>query len=206
MKSIILFFSFLSVLIFSCSTDSSSLDGDGDGPITEDQIDPDSKRGIILQLQEEYPELELDDVCIDSCYRLKNLYIVGFFAHDRGCGGARYFFKGKEVTFDDKTVKEVLAHNGFKSNRLEVVEAYHAEVINHYEHDLSSEPERFAEGGETFFAPKVYKEGNRIISTMWIQERGGMLPEVGYHISTLTMDLNGVPVDYSTSNSFIVEY
>lgn len=204
MKLFLLAFSILSIGFYSCSSGSNP-EGE-DGLINEDQINPDSREGIILVLQKEYPDIDMNDVCIDSCYGLKNLFIVGFFAHDRGCGGARYFFKGKEISFDDKTTKEVLAHSGFKSNKFEVTEAYHKEIINHYEGMLNTEPERFTEGSEAFFAPRVYKEGNRIISTMWIQERGGMLPEVGYHVSTLTMDLDGVPVDYSTSNAFIIEY
>ena len=204
MKLFILALILSSIGVFSCSSDSNSQNEDG--PIAEDQINPDSKEGIILLLQKEYPDIDVDDVCIDSCYGLKNLYIVGFFAHDRGCGGARYFFEGKEIKFDDKTIKEVLAHNGFKKNKFEVTEAYHKEIINHYEGMLNTEPERFTEGGETYFVPKVYKEGNRIVSSMWIQERSGMLPEVSYHISRLIADPDGGLIDHSTSNRFTVAY
>ncbi|MFT5860557.1 MAG: hypothetical protein ACI865_002670 [Flavobacteriaceae bacterium] len=204
MKIIFTSITLLSLVIYSCSSTTTS--SEGNNITTDNQAVTDYRATIINQLQTEYGEIDLNDVCIDSSYGIKNLFIVGFFAHDRGCGGARYFFKGKEITFDAKTTQLVLVNSGFKSKMLEITEAYHEEVLNHYEHDLSSEPERFIEGGETFFTPKVEKKGNQIISTMWIQERGGMLPEVSYHLSTFVISLDGTPIEHTTSNRFTVDY
>ncbi|MDG1429231.1 MAG: hypothetical protein P8H56_10615 [Crocinitomicaceae bacterium] len=86
-----------------------------------------------------------------------------------------------------------------------VTQLYHEEIVNHYEHDLSSEPEKFNEGGKEFSKPTVNTEGNLIISKMWIHERGGMLPEDTYHISILTIHKDGKIVNHETKDRFTVQ-
>jgi len=191
MKNIILLS--LSLVIFSACGQKNS------GSLT-------SKEAIFKHLQKDNADLSYDDVCIDECTLLSDLFIVGYFAHDRGCVNPSYFFKGKKVLLESKIIKDILLNSGFKKDNLKTVENYHKEVTNHYRHILTEMPEEFDSKNHTFTPPTTKILKGMIISTMWVQEPSGMMPQVAFHLSTVIFELDGTFVEHKKSNHFSVAY
>ena len=161
---------------------------------------------ILNNLKKKNKDLDEDDICIDKINGFNELFIVGYFAHDRGCGNPNYYFAGKEVTLDKKVIKEILLTANFKEDNLAAVEAYHIGVTNHYEHSLSTMPDKFDDSKHAFTEPSTTLLKGMIVSKIWIQQRSGMLPQVSFHLSTLIFELDGTLVDHQISNHFTVKY
>ncbi|MFT5780413.1 MAG: hypothetical protein ACI837_003375 [Crocinitomicaceae bacterium] len=173
---------------------------------TSNKEDLTTKEGILAHLKKVHEGIEEDDICIDEITGLPELFIVGYFAHDRGCGNSEYYFGGKEVSLNNKVIKQILNKGNFENDNLAAVEAYHIGVVNHYDHSLSSKPDDFDESKFPFTAPDTRIVKGLIVSKTWVQERSGMLPEVHFHLSTVVFELDGNLADHQTSNSFTVEY
>jgi len=192
MKNIFILLS-LSIVIFTgCEQDRS-------GTLT-------SKEAIFKALQKKHADLSDDDVCIDKCLLLNDLFIVGYFAHDKGCGNPCYFFKGKEVQLKKKTIKAILMNSDFEENNLMTIENYHKEVTNHYQQVLVNAPETFDLKKYNFAPPTTKMWKGMIISTMWIQEPAGMTSQapVNFHLSTVIFELDGSFVKHKKTKQFAV--
>ncbi|NOQ74261.1 MAG: hypothetical protein GQ574_19790 [Crocinitomix sp.] len=192
MKNLFLAILINSFLIFGCSQS-------GAGNLTN--VD-----AILSHLKEQHKDLDEDDICIDEIDGFSAFFIVGYFAHDRGCGNPDYYFEGEEITLDKKATKKILMNGNFEQDNIAAVEAYHKGVTNHYEYSLSTMPDDFDESKHAFSEPSTVIDKDLIVSEIWIQERSGMLPEVSFHLSMLIVDLEGNLVDHQTSNHFTVQY
>ena len=190
MKNILVLLS-LSIVVFTACGQNKS------GPLS-------STEAILKYLQKNQPNLSKDDVCIDKCTMLSDLFIVGYFAHDRGCGNPSYFFKGNEIQLKKKSIKAILMNSGFEENNLMTVENYHKEVTNHYRHVLIEAPEEFDTKKYNFTPPTTKILKGMIISSMWVQEPSGMIPQVAFHLSTVIFELDGSFVAHKETEQFVV--
>ena len=164
-----------------------------------------SKESIFKHLQKKNTNLSIDDVCIEECTLLNDLFVVGYFAHDRGCGDPIYFFKGKKIKMKNKTIKEILINSGFEKDNTNTVENYHSEITNHYQHILTVAPEEFDTKNHTFTPPTTRILKGMIISIMWIQEQSGMIPQVVFHRSTVIFELDGTFLEHIKDEHFAVD-
>lgn len=190
MKNILALLSLALIVFAACGQNKS-------GPLT-------SKEAIFKYLQKEQADLSDDDVCIDKCTLLGDLFIVGEFAHDRGCANPSYFFKGKEIELKKKTIKAILTNSGFEEDDLMTVENFHKEVTNHYQHVLVELPEEFDTKKYKFSPPTTKILKGMIISTMWVQEPSGMTPQVAFHLSTVIFEMDGSFVEHKETEQFSV--
>lgn len=178
------------------------------GPVstTGDQVPNTSKEGILKNLQSEFKDLDENDVCIVEVGELGNLFVVGFFAHDRGCSVNHMFFEGEQLPGDHTGAKMIMDANNFDKNNLELVQHYHIEVINTFKSILTEVNEDFEQSKELFFTPEVSFVDGKVVSKLWVQRPSGMVKENSYYVSTLTFDNDGNFISLEKSNQFSVAY
>jgi hypothetical protein len=164
------------------------------------------EQSIFEDIKKEYPDIEKNDVCIDASQYFKTLFIVGFFAHDRGCGDEYYYYKGNKIVINNDKIKEILMDNGFENNKTKLIEEYHQEIINHNNTCLYSAPDNFDTINYVFESPKVWIEKDLIISSFWIQQPGGMMPEAVYEKSVLIFKNDGAFESHKNVELFTVSY
>ncbi len=172
----------------------------------EETMKLNSEEAIFNHFAQLYPGLSEDDLCIDAPASFKDMFIVGFFAHDRGCGNNVYFYKGDSITLNDTTIQQILIDNGFKNSPSQVVEKYHLEIVNINKISLTNVPSEFDTTTYEFFPPKTYVEDNMIYSSIWVQRPSGMIPEVRFYLSNLVFDTKGKLVSSSQTKTFSVDY
>ena len=165
-----------------------------------------TSEAIFADLKKDNPDLEKDDVCIDASQYFKTLFIVGFFAHDRGCGNNNYYYQGDKIELSKDVIKQILLDNDFKSNPSKLVESYHIEVINHNNSCLSTQPERFDTINFNFHIPTVIVENGQIISSIWVQQPGGMMPEDVFHKSIVVFHEDGTLDYHKKTDKYTVPY
>lgn len=163
-----------------------------------------SEEAIFDSISKEYDGLDKNDLCIEDISELNHLFVVGFFAYDRGCALERMFYNGYEIKGDHSDANKVLIDNGFEENKTKLVETYHKEVILVFKGIVNESNEDFVKSDVTFTPPNTWKEGNQIISQIWTQNPSGMIPETSYYLSTLVFDLDGNFVSLSKKQNFTV--
>ena len=161
---------------------------------------------ILNHLKKEHTDLDENDICIDEIDGFTELFIVGYFANDRGCGSPDYYFEGKEITLGKRTIQKILMNGNFEEDNLAAVEAFHMGVTNHYNYSMNTISANFDTTQYAFSPPKTFLNKDIITSEIWIQEQGGMLQEVTFHLSTLTVMLDGTLADHQISNRYTVQY
>lgn len=196
-------FIILSTIVFTIGLTSSGCSNDTKNDdlgkfVTED--------AIFNEIKKEHEGISKDDVCIDQIKDFKTLFILGFFAHDRGCGNNQYYYKGHLIELTDKDIQSILVDNGFQENKNVTVEKFNKDVINHLNYVQTTLPENFDTVNYEFYPPKVWEEDNQIISSVWVKRPGGMMPEDRFHLSVLIMDSEGVKLSHSIKNKFTVPY
>lgn len=165
-----------------------------------------SEEAIFNEVKKQYDGISKDDVCIDEIKDFKTLFIVGFFAHDRGCGDNQYFYKGHSIELDEKNIQTILVDNGFNTDKIKTVEKYHNLIINHLNSTLDDTPKRFDTLNYEFHPPKVWEEDGQIISSIWVQKPGGMMPEDSFYLSVFIVDDKGMKISHSKKNKFTVPF
>lgn len=195
---LILFGVLLSFMLCSSSCNNQSKDAELGEFLTEE--------AIFNEVKKEYQGITKNDVCIDQVKAFKTLFILGFFAHDRGCGDNRYFYKGNEIQLNDENIQLILIDNGFKVDQLKTVQTFHTDVINHSNSVLTSVPTNFDTASYEFHAPKTWEENGQIISSVWIQRPGGMIPEDNFYLSVYVVNKKGIQISHSKQNKFTVPF
>lgn len=195
MKKTIILLS-ISFLFVNGSCESSAQD-EKKGPLT-------SEEAIFESISKEFDGLDKNDLCIEDVSELNHLFVVGFFAYDRGCGLERMFYNGYEIKGDHSDAKKILIDNGFEDDKTKLVETYHKEVILVFKSMIHQSNEDFEKAGVTFTPANTWIEGGQIISQIWTQKPSGMMPETSYYLSTLVFDLDGNFVSLSNKQNFTV--
>lgn len=198
MKKLIVFLT-LSTLFLNnaCQNNNSSDVRTDEGPYT-------SKEKIMESLKEKYDDISEDDVCIEETSSFKGLFLMGFFAYDRGCSLEKMYYNGNEIPSNHSKANLIMEANDFANNAEKLVEKYHIEVINAFKTVIWDTNDDFSEGEH--FKPRTKKEGDQVISELWIQRPSGMIMERSYYLSTLTFDKDGNFVSITTTNQFSVSF
>lgn len=163
-----------------------------------------TKEAIFAELGKEYEGIQENDVCIEEVEELNTLFVVGFFAYDRGCSVDRIFYNGYQLKGDHSEAYKIMQGNDFKGNSEKLVETYHIQVINVFKTVVWDSNEDFSEGEH--FKPRTRIEGDQVISELWIQRPSGMIRERFYYLSTLTFSKDGNFVSLTTTNQFSVSF
>ncbi len=165
-----------------------------------------SKEALFEKYSQLYPGISGNDVCIEEMKSFKDFFVVGLFAHDRGCGDNAYYYKGDSIALTDENIQKILIDNGFKNKPSETIEKYHLEVVNINKNNLTTVPDKFDTLSYEFFPPKTYIEDDMIYSSIWVQRPSGMIPEVRFYLSNLVFDTKGKLVSSSQTKAFSVDY
>ncbi|MCB9187959.1 MAG: hypothetical protein H6598_10790 [Flavobacteriales bacterium] len=163
-----------------------------------------TKETIFDLLKTEYPDLNENDVCIVEVKEFGNLFVMGFFASDRGCGLERMYFDGNELPGDHSKAAEIMLKNDFVTNSEKLTETYHIKVINTFKTVIWSINEDFDQS--KFFEPKTFIEDEKVVSEMWIQRPSGMNKERSYYLSKLSFDMQGNFISLEKTNQFSVSF
>lgn len=204
-----LFFLFFIMLTFcngSCENSEKQVDAAPVGPALSGGGDLTSREGILKYLQQEYDGLGEEDVCIEEVDSFENLFVVGFFAHDRGCSVDRMYYKGSELPGGHSQASKIMTSNNFKNDAENVVENYHMDVINTFKTIVWDINEDFESKSIAYNKPTTYKEGNKVVSEIWIQRPSGMVKERSYYLSILTFDKDGNFISLEQQQLFSVAY
>ncbi len=199
MKNTILISTALILTLGLCSSSCDNEKSKALGKYTSEEV-------IFNAIQKDYEGIQKVDVCIDEMKSFKTLFLVGFFAHDRGCDVSQYFYKGDSIQMTDVAIRTILMDNGFKDNKTAVVEAYNAEVTNHLNSVLTVAPATFDTVTYEFHAPKTWEENNQIISHIWVKTPGGMIPEDTFFLSEFIVDGDGKVISHKKMNKYSVSY
>ena len=136
-------------------------------------------------------KLSKDDICIERPEKFKDLVLVGFFAHDRGCDGGMRFYKGKE--FDaNNDIPKVMKDNGWedRAKREFLALEWVKNVSLAWENPMEEADDDFKSQEEhTFMPPTVKTESGEIIVAVWVREPAGMNPDANFYLYTSAFDL-----------------
>lgn len=199
MKNIILISIAFILSLSLCSSGCSNEETEVLGKYTSEEV-------IFNEIKKGYDGIQKEDVCIDEIKSFKTLFIVGFFAYDRGCDDSQYFYKGDSIQLTDVNIRNILIDNGFKNNKTKVVEAYNIEVVNHLNSVLTTAPDTFDTVAYEFHAPKTWEENDQIISNVWVKTPGGMIPQDSYYLSEFIVDKDGKVKAFRKKNKYSVSY
>ena len=148
-----------------------------------------------------------EDVCIIRPKSFEHLILVGFFAHDRGCGGSEGFYKGEKVNFYDIS-EQVFADNNWsdESKRLSLIQNWIKEVYLVWESIVDDEPENFSKHSKTkFHIPEYVKKGEQYTASFWVQEPAGMMPINNYKRIELVFSDKGLIISSKTTDNVSIE-
>ncbi len=203
-----LIFLALPILLFSNGSCENETESGANEPVPthEDGGPYTTEDAIFKNLQKEYDGLEKNDVCIVEVEELGTLFVVGFFAHDRGCAVDRMYYNGEELSGDHSQAQKIMNGNDFKYNSEKLVELYHIDVINTFKSVVKTTNEDFEGHSTQFTEPKTYTKGDQVVSELWIQRPSGMVMENSYYLSTLTFDSKGNYVSLEKTKQFSVPY
>lgn len=191
----------LPILLFSNGTCEDQEDKIVESPVSNPL---DSKEEILAYFQSEHDGLDESDICIVEVEEFENLFVYGYFAHDRGCAVNGMFFKGQELPGDHSKAYLIMNENKFSNNAEQLVENYHIKVINTFKTVVWETNEDFDEGEHS--KPNTDVKDGKITSTLWIQRPSGMIKERSYYLSTLIFDKKGNFVSLEQSNQFSIAY
>lgn len=167
------------------------------GPLT-------SEEAIFNYLKEEHEHLTEKDVCISAVPFFGDLFVVGYFAYDKGCGLDKMIFHGNEIKPDHSESKMVLLAGGFGEQPEKAVQEYHIQVFHHFSSVMQKANDSFLKGTVDFTSPQVTKNESEIISEVWVQRPAGMIPENSFYKSTLIFDTEGNFITHKKSQQFSI--
>ena len=147
-----------------------------------------------------------DDFCIHRPNRLKEVVVVGGFAHDRGCDGDELFV-GQTLGHFDHLTDEGLALNGWsdRGNREDLALLWVGEVILAWRSPVHAENEDFTKANIPFSPPivQILSDGSVQVE-LWVQEPAGMMPEANYTFLRVVFEADGSLGEQTEVNSFTV--
>ncbi len=149
-----------------------------------------------------------EDLCIKRPEFFKDVAIVGFFAHDRGCMPAGYFVGGAWIEQQEVAAKVALSGAGWEAadeeTRKKLATHWFMDVIYAFDGSpVDSETKAFEVGKVSFEAPSTTIKDGTITVSAWIREPSGMVWEEAYfkYTATFAPDLT---VSGQASNAFAV--
>ncbi len=191
------------LLLLACS--------DNSNDSTESNADLSTDEKVLEELNKgrtDKNKINKDDICIERPEKFKDLILIGYFAHDRGCMGNEVFYKGNRSTID-KVTAEVLMDAGWKDKvqREAIAIQYVVKVLLQWEIPLETEPENFKSNGDyTFMPPTAITENSETTVSVWTREPPGMAREDYFYLFTVTFGKNGEIVKSQVTDRFTVSY
>lgn len=152
--------------------------------------------------------LEKQDVCIERPASLKGIIIVGFFAHDRGCGFDSAFVNGKRYEDEKAATKAGLIFLGW--NKIKTEECgelalnWTKNALLKFSHPLSKATTDFNQPNTPqFIEPQSKIEDDKSVKvTLWVQQPAGMQPITYYDLQEYTFTSDGNLKEVKTIKSF----
>jgi hypothetical protein len=198
----VIFALLLSASLFSCSSDGNKGEN-GNKDFSNDEVILEEVNKIMKK------DFSINDICINRPSEFKDLVLVGFFAHDRGCSGGLKFFKGKEVN-NDTGYPAILNENGWKDKiKREVIALNWVKNVSlAWSIPLESEDEDFKKQEEyTFMPPTVTTNGDEISVAIWVREQSGKMAGASFHLLTVVFSIAEADIIRSQiTDRFNVEY
>lgn len=190
---------FLMFLAYSCSTKKGE----------QVKLDLSKDENVIAELNKSSEhQFTSDDVCIERPDSFKDLILVGYFAHDRGCTGNIVFYKGVESTVSE-IYTTLLKDNGWanKVKREKLALNLVTDVLLKWVSPLFSEPKNFSQNSMYSFSPPMaIIEQNEVIVSTWVLEPAGMQPESSYYLFTAAFNDKGEMTRSEMTDRFSVNY
>lgn len=179
------FYILISICLYSCSENNGMNEESSPKDFSNDEI-------VLEELNRiSGSKMTKDDICIQRPSRFKDLVLVGFFAHDRGCDEGMIFYKGKEV--DRNTgFPEILNDNGWKeeSKREEIAMEWVKNVSLAWVNVMEKTDEDFELQEEHYFrSPTVITKGDEVIVGIWVREPSGMNHEANFYFYTVAFSI-----------------
>jgi hypothetical protein len=149
-----------------------------------------------------------DDFCIHHPNGLKEVVVVGGFAHDLGCKGDELFV-GQTLGHFDHLTDEGLALNGWNNGtgREELALLWVEEVILAWRSPVPTENEDFTKVGIPFSPPTAQTlNDDRVLVELWVREPAGMLPEANYTFLRVVFEADGRLAEQEVIENFTVPF
>lgn len=149
-----------------------------------------------------------EDDCIGRT-EVKDVILVGSFAHDRGCDTEGAFVGGEWIT-NEVLLKEGLGRVGWGEMSADERPAFALKwierVLFHWGGDVVNESTKAFEFDDTpaFAAPKAEVQGDEVVATMWVVEPPGMQDIDAFNQLEVRIGADGA-VTQSTKESFSIE-
>lgn len=199
----VLFPVILMIILFSCSTTDDDSENASQKDFSNDEIVLEEVNKIMEN------DLSKDDICIERPDSFKDLVLVGFFAHDRGCAGGMKFYKGKEIN-NDTDYPKILIDNGWKdkSKREVIALNWVRDVSLAWSIPMEEADEEFLKQEEhTFMPPTAKTEGDEITVAIWVKQPSGMATEAYYHLLTVVFSISEADIIRTQiTDRFSVDY
>lgn len=150
----------------------------------------------------------LDDFCISRPDQLKDVVVVGFFAHDIGCDYDEIFVRSTLGDISNMT-QAGLEANGWDETaaRTELALIWLEEVVLIESDVISRANEAFETGGKTFTIPEsVLIDDGSVRVRMWLRAPSGMLAEDVYSKIQYDFSADGSTIERTKLDGFTIEY
>lgn len=151
--------------------------------------------------------LSSSDVCISRPTGLKEVVVIGVFAHDAGCRGDELFV-GQTLGHFDNLTDDGLKANGWNDRtREELARLWTENVLLAWRTPMQTANDDFAHAGVTFTLPIVQTLANdRVQVELWVCEPAGMLPEANYTQVRIVFEADGNLGEQTVLNQFTVSF
>ncbi len=147
------------------------------------------------------------DVCIHRPANLKEVVVIGLFAHDAGCRGDEMFV-GQTLGHFDNLTDDGLKANGWNGRtREELARLWTEDVLLAWRTPMQTANDDFARAGVTFTPPVVQTlADDRVQVELWVREPAGMLPEANYTQVRIVFEADGNLGEQTVLNQFTVSF
>jgi hypothetical protein len=150
-------------------------------------------------------ELDADDGCIGRT-GVKDVIVIGSFAHDRGCDVVGAFVNGKLLDPNELS-QEGLSLAGWREmgadERPSFALQWAEKVVFHWGGSFVAKSEKAFEFEDTptFVAPASTTEGEEVVVRMWVEEPPGMQDRDDFNLVELRISADGA-VSRAVKDSF----
>jgi hypothetical protein len=175
--------------------------------VKEDESKIVSVDELRAQLLAEHPNTDKNDICLDEITEFKNLIMVGYFAHDRGCTNFTPYYFGKKKQFSTAFNEELMRENGYSESPDKLIKAFHFNIVNIENSILHRIPEQQDSTLNLLYHEYTLElENDTYVSKVWIRHPSGMLPENKYAESIAYFEKStGAFIRSESMNTVIVQ-
>jgi hypothetical protein len=128
---------------------------------------------ILDDVFQTYPNINHEDICIDSLKEFNNLFIVSLFADDAGCQFEFGYFNEEKFSNWKNISKSILDQNGFKIDSLNTILLFNNLILNQNESLLTNKDANMPDSLQ-FKKPNAKFHGDKIICEAWISKHSMM--------------------------------